>query len=433
MRSLAITTDGRPLSEIESTLRRYLPGLDVRLAQYSTRQAILPGHLAKALSIDYAEAGALLRSFGVERAVPLSDEDVVAVLKARDPKDLLPRAVPLLTTVSGLDWHLTQCRIDKAWELVGGRDAITWGGIRVGQIDTGYTTHPAYGFASPWVLTDLCRTFVPDPPHEAPTEPVPEPGGGIDTLSGFNAGHGTKTGCTATGHATTEGFFGAAPRAPFVAVRICDTVVINDRQTQFEQAVQHLVDVAKVNVINVSLGLVPATTMKSMKRAIDHAYDAGVIVVCAAGNYVRSVVPPASLKRTLSIGGVTVAEVPWSGSSYGPEVDLSAPAADVRRAVTSPSGKYSYSRGGDGTSYATGIVSGAAALWLIHHDGELRTKYAEPWQVVEAFKVSAKLTARKPSGNWKSGAFGEGILDARALLEFPLPDPATLVKDSANA
>jgi subtilisin family serine protease len=433
LNSFALTTDGRPVAELERSLKKYLPGLDVRLAQYSPRQAILPGHLMRALNLDYDDAAALLQGLGVERAMALQDDEVVAVLRARDAQDLAPRPTPALKTASGLDWHLTLCRIDEAWTLVGGAGNIDWTGVSVGQIDTGYTTHPAYGFPSAWLRTQLAETFVPDPSIDDQNRPLEaELGKGLDNLVGFSAGHGTKTGCTAAGMASKEAFFGAAPMVPFVPVRICDMVVINDRQRQFEMAVRHLVDVAKVNVINVSLGLVPATTMQEMKRAVDYAYDQGVIVVCAAGNYVRSVVSPARLRRTLAIGGVTVADVPWSGSSYGPEVDLSAPAADVRRAVTSKNSTYSYSRGGDGTSYATAIVTGAAALWLAHHRGQLAVRYAQPWQIVEAFKLAAKTTARKPA-NWQTGAFGEGVLDARALLDFPLPDASLLVKEAQNA
>jgi hypothetical protein len=433
MNSFALTTDGRPVAELERSLRKYLPGLDVRLVQYSPRQAILPGHLMRALSLEYEDVGALLQRMGVDRALTMQDEEVVAVLRTRDVQDLVPRPTPALKTPSGLDWHITLCRIDEAWKLVGGPGNIDWTGVSVGQIDTGYTTHPAYGFPSPWLRTEAAETFVPDPPIDGPNwPPEAELAKGLDNLIGFNAGHGTKTGCTASGSATGDAYYGVAPKVPFVPIRICDTVVINDRQRQFEMAVRHLVDVAKVNVINVSLGLVPPTTMKEMKLAVDYAYDNGVIMVCAAGNYVRSVVPPARLRRTLAVGGITVADVPWSGSSYGPDVDLSAPAADVRRAVTSKNNKYSYSRGGDGTSYAAAMVSGSAALWLAHHRGKLAARYAQPWQIVEAFKVVAKMTARKP-GNWQAGAFGEGVLDARALLDLPLPDASSLVKDGQNA
>ena len=91
------------------------------------------------------------------------------------------------------------------------------------------------------------------------------------------------------------------------------------------------------------------------------------------------------------------ADLPWSGSSYGPETDFSCYADDLRRANVKPGPKYSYAGGGDGTSYATAITSGAAALWLAHHGAALQTAYPQPWQRIEAFRTLARQTARVPS------------------------------------
>jgi len=77
------------------------------------------------------------------------------------------------------------------------------------------------------------------------------------------------------------------------------------------------------------------------------------------------------------------------------------------------------------------MVSGAAALWLLHHRDELRAAYPEPWQKVEAFRQCARASARKPPG-WPAG-FGDGILNVKALLEIPLPAAAELSKDRPAA
>jgi hypothetical protein len=432
LKAHALTTDGRSIAKLEAGIRKYLPGLDVRLRQFSPAQAILPGPLMHALKVEYGDAGTVLSRLGVQRIQPMDDDEVLAVLKARDVRDLGPRPVAAAAPIAGLDWHLGMCRVDQAWQLLGGPDGIDWTGVRVGQIDTGYTRHPAYGFPGSWVQTAMAETFWPDPPLDAPTLPPPELGQGRSNLIGVNRGHGTKTGCTVSGSATSDAFFGVAPKVPFVPVRICDVVLINDRQREFAKAVRHLVDVAQVQVINVSLGIVLSGVIKELKRAVDHAYERGVIMVCAAGNIVQQVVAPARLHRTLAIGGITSQDVPWSGSSFGPEVDFSAPAADIRNALAKPGDQFSYANDGDGTSYATAMVSGAAALWLALHRSELAGAYPQPWQVVEAFKHTARTTARVPA-NWQPGAFGTGVLDVRALLDAPLPDAATLVQDAPNA
>jgi len=432
LKAHALTTDGRSIAKLEAGIRRYLPGLDVRLRQFSPAQAILAGPLMHALTVEYGDAGAVLSGLGVQRMQPMDDDEVLAVLKARDLRDLRPRPAMAAAPIEGLDWHLKACRVDEAWELVDGPHDIDWTGVVVGQIDTGYTQHPAYGFPASWVQTAQAETFWPDPPLDAPTQPPPELGQGRSNLIGVNRGHGTKTGCTVAGSATSASFFGVAPKVPFVPVRICDVVLINDRQREFAKAVQHLVDFVGVQVINVSLGIVLAGVIKELKRAVDHAYERGVIMVCAAGNIVQSVVAPARMRRTLAIGGITSQDVPWSGSSFGPEVDLSAPAADIRNALAKPGNTFGYAHDGDGTSYATAMVSGAAALWLARHRLELAGAYPQLWQVVEAFKHTARTTARVPA-NWQPGAFGTGVLDVRALLEAPLPAADTLVQDAPNA
>lgn len=435
LKAHALTTDGRPVAAIEAGLRKYLPGLDVRLRQFSPLQAIVPGPLLRALELEYGDAAKVLSGLGVLRLRPMGDDEVVAVLKARDLRDLAPRpkaAAAAVAPVAGLDWHLNMCRVGEAWTLVNGPDNIDWIGVSVGQIDTGYTRHPAYGFPSTWVQTAAAETFWPDPPLDAPTLPPPELGKGQSNLIGVNKGHGTKTGCTVSGSVPASDFYGVAPKVPFVPVRICDVVWINDRQREFAKAVRHLVDTAGVRVINVSLGIFPPRLIKELKRAVDHAYDNGVIMVCAAGNVVQPVVAPACMRRTLAIAGVTSADVPWSGSSFGPEVDLSAPAADIRNALASPGDKFSLAKDGDGTSYAAAMVSGAAALWLSLHRADIAATYTQQWQVVEAFKHVARATARKPA-NWQTGAFGEGVLDVRALLAAPLPSAGALVQEAPNA
>jgi Subtilase family len=226
-------------------------------------------------------------------------------------------------------------------------------------------------------------------------------------------------------------FYGVAPKVPLIPVRITDTIWITHAQRQFKDAVSHLIGTPGAKVINVSLGVFAGVVVGAMKSAVNDAYDAGVIMVCAAGNYVNSVVAPARLQRTIAVAGVTFESKPWSGSSYGPEVDFSAPAANLRRASTEAVGKYIYAAGGDGTSYATAITSGAAALWLAHHGAALDAQYPLPWQRVEAFRILATQTTKQPAV-WNPGAFGSGVLDVDALLAQPLPAADTLTKAQAN-
>lgn len=433
MTNLLITTDGRAVADVEKRLRHYLPGLDARLWPTSATQAVLRAPLLRAIEIEYPHIGSgpMFTAMGVARIDPIDDETSAKLVLLRDTATLPPRAaVPRPRAAAAVDWHLAQARVPQAWALLGGPDAIGWGAVKVGQVDTGYTEHPAFGFgAATWIDLANAKTFVPAPSTGEAGVLADEPGGGRDTLTGLNGGHGTRIGATICGHAPGAAggaFHGVAPKVPLVPARITDAVWINHRQREFREAVRHLIGPAQVKVINVSLGVFFSAIRKELKDAVNEAYDAGVIMVCAAGNIVNPVVAPAKLSRTIAVGGVTQADVPWSGSSYGPETDFSSYADGIRRADTRPGPKYDIGGSGDGTSYATAMTSGTAALWLARHGAALDAAYPLPWQRIEAFRAIVRNTARVPAV-WNPGAFGAGILDAEAVLNAPLPAAAGLV------
>lgn len=433
MAGYLIQTDGRPLADVQSQLRKYLPGLDARLFPVDEDRALLRGHLLEALQREYTAPPAVwLSVLGIQAPRLLRDDEILALLRTRDVDALPALKPPMPAPVGTLDWHLDMVRAPAAWQLLGGPGHITWGATKVAQLDTGYTRHPAFGFgAASWVDTTNSRTDLPQPPNGGNAFVPTEPGFGLDPVTGFNGGHGTRIGATISGHdlqADGRAYYGVAPKVPHLHVRMTDAVWINHAQREFGRGLDHAVQQG-AGVVNVSLGVVLGQVLPEMKQALDRAYEAGVIVVCAAGNYVDPVVAPARLSRTVAVAGVTAKEQPWSGSSFGPEVDFSAPAADLRRADPRSATKFRYAGGGDGTSYATAITTGAAALWLTHRRADLVAAYAgQAWCVPEAFRVLARQTARVPDSTWQPGAFGSGILDIAALLAAPLPAVASLTK-----
>ena len=438
MSGYLIQSDGRPLSQIQARLAKYLPGLDARLLPLSESRAIIRAHLLDTLAAEYtAPREVWLKVLGIQSLQPLTDEQVLGLLQGRD-KEELPKLRPTTTDkVGALDWHLDAVNVQAAWQLLGGRDGIPWGTTKVAHLDTGYTEHPAFGFEGPtWVDVAGAQTDVPGPPNGNPHFQPPELGNGKDNVLGFSGGHGTRIGATICGWApaaTGGAFYGVAPKVPYLPMRITDAVWINHAQRQFAGALNHVVDVGQAQVVNVSLGIFASTILKELRQALNHAYDQGVIVVCAAGNHIDPVVAPAKLSRTVAVAGVTRELRPWSGSSFGPQVDFSAPGADLRRANVTLQFKFSYGGGGDGTSYATAITTGAAALWLTHRRQDLLNAYNQPWCTVEAFTLLARQTARVPPNvGWiPGGGFGTGVLDIGALLAAPLPPQGALVQAPA--
>jgi subtilisin family serine protease len=170
---------------------------------------------------------------------------------------------------------------------------------------------------------------------------------------------------------------------------------------------------------------------RSLRDAIDGAYEKGVILCCAAGNNVpnEKVVFPARSPRTIAVGGSAPGMTPWAGSSHGIQVDISAPAFPIRRANTRRGDRYEFGIG-DGTSFATPQVAGTAAMWLVHRRDEIGAAYPEKWQRVAAFLKILGMTA-SPGNNWNGNVHGPGILNAGAVLDAPLPDKATLSRDIA--
>lgn len=423
MTHLLLQTDARGVAHAMRVLQDYLPGLDPGLAPVGAREGLLPDATMRALRLQYGDAqvAPILRAAGGVDWQRLSETEALDLLLRRDPallpdRPAAPAGQPL--------WHLDMVRAPQAWAHWGGPSAIDWDTVRVGQVDTGYTTHPAFGFpGAAWIDVGGGRTmFAPGAGTGGPG-----PGGGIDPIEDQMDGHGTRVASVICGHDPAgpgAPYLGVAPRVPLVPVRIANHVLISHAQRELASALDYLVS-AGVSVVNLSMGFLPRLQMGVLDRAIDRAYEAGVIFVCAAGQPLSSVVSPAHGRRTIAVAGCTRAGIPWGESAHGSAVDWTAPAAAITRAQTARNGTFGYAGSGDGTSYAAAVTTGAAALWLARRGAEAAATYPHAWQRVEAFKAVARATAR-PMPNQRPGSFGAGILDIAALLDEPLPAPGTL-------
>lgn len=403
-------------------------GIDVGVLQVGVHEALVRPHLLRHIRGKNPDTplDSLLRSAGANRIDWIKEEDAYTLYMQRIEEDLDPKAdIPAPQSAGGKTWHHKAINLAAAWAEVGGPDAIDWQGVRVGQLDTGYTRHKAWGHGQPggsWVDEALCKTIMYNQLPDGWVPPAP-PDGGIDPMpfGGLFQGHGTRIGTTISGHLVGGGvsFHGAAPRVPHVVVRITDSVGINGRQQEFAEGLRYLVDIAKVDVVNVSLGVFPPVVAPAMRQALAHAYAKGVIVVCAAGNHVDPVVPPASLAETIAVAAVTWQSLPWHGSSFGPEVDFSAPGAVITKAVAVRNGIGTEIKGtGNGTSYAAAITTGSAALWLRRWGPQIEANYGRTSKRVEAFRRAAIASCRKPPG-WKPAPFGAGIIDTGRLCTEP--------------
>jgi subtilisin family serine protease len=96
-------------------------------------------------------------------------------------------------------------------------------------------------------------------------------------------------------------FYGVAPGAQIIPYRVTDSVIVDHVQNNIRDAIRAAI-AAKCHVVNISLGALRQS--RSLASALDEAYDAGLIVVCAAGQVWGEVIYPGRFNRCVTMGGV---------------------------------------------------------------------------------------------------------------------------------
>nr|WP_236646993.1 type VII secretion-associated serine protease mycosin [Micromonospora acroterricola] len=235
---------------------------------------------------------------------------------------------------------------------------------------------------------------------------------GVDIIAGGTGNgqndqnsHGTGMAglIAAHGQGKDLGALGLAPEASILPIRDTPSDGQGDPNalaTGIDFAVRNGADVISISSVG-GPGI-------SLQRSVRAALAANVIVVASAGNRPEdaAVGYPASEKGVIAVGGIDRAGNRAAISVTGPEVDVVAPAVDIYS--TSINGKY---RKGTGTSDATAIVAGAAAL--------IRSKYPYlPAQEV-AHRLTATAIDKGPPG--RDDEYGYGVIDLVAALTADVP------------
>ena len=354
-------------------------------------------------------------------------------------------------------WNSTLPRLDAALRAISSpAGVVDWGDVKVAHLDTGYTEHPAFG--------DWSKGKVPLLVNEGVNflEPGKPP---LDPLKGTGLirtpGHGTRTSsvlCAPAQTITVDGvkssFSGMAPGIPVVPYRVVEDVVLEPQMfnrgiwVNLAAAVNHAVEVRHCNLISISLGG-PVFPGPELGAAIDRAYEAGVMVIAAAGQYTDSVTYPGKFDRAIGVGGLKSSES-WIRiynhyNAGRDRVDVWGPADPIFRAdstLTNSKGKavktpiYGWGYG-DGTSYATVHVVAAAAIWRKKQAKALQNYHG--WQQIEAFRVAlAQAYGTLPHENSpvprdRAADYTTGTLDAYRLLYATLPKPEQLTKNERLA
>ncbi len=323
-----------------------------------------------------------------------------------------------------LDWAPRLVDVPCAWELEPPPPAPGFApgqrrgkGIRVGHPDSGYRHHPDFFEEPPGQPVRVLRALERDFVDKNKTAENPD------------GGHGLNTGAVLMSSDVTGFVVGAAPEAEIVPLRVTKPrfglpapVLFDSGARALRDAIRYAVNEAGCHVISISLGWFGNW---SLHRAVREAVDKNVIVIAASGNYVKLVVWPAAYPEVIAVAGCDAQRKPWWGACTGPQVDVTGPAARVWVAGFTEAGLPGAGQS-DGTSFATAMLAGIAALWLAYHGRDyLLHRYGGAFTLSAVFRHVVQTSCDDFAGP-RPGGYGAGIYNARRILATPLPSAAEL-------
>lgn len=252
-------------------------------------------------------------------------------------------------------WHLPRMNCNYAWDFSTGAGAL------VALLDSGVAYETAGIYAQ---APDLAGALF-------------APGYDFVNLDAFpddDYGHGTHmAGCIAQATNNLLGVAGVAFNSTIMPVKVMDST----GSTTITSEVDGIYFAANngARVINMSLG--GPGTVATEQAAVTYAYNAGVTVICSAGNAGSSVPEyPASYTECISVSSVRYDYTLPTYSNYGSYIDICSPGGDLtvdqnldgfgdgilQQTFSPPNYSTFYYYFMEGTSPASALVSGVAAL-----------------------------------------------------------------------
>lgn len=250
--------------------------------------------------------------------------------------------------------------------------------IRVAVIDTGCSAH-----------TELEDNMLKGKNYLTGTNDVTD-----------NLGHGTHVCGVIAANSDSTIVTGAAPKAKIVPLKCFDkniTTYIKD----IIPAIYDAVDVYNCRVINMSWGI--KSNDPFLKEVIDYAYEKGVVMVAAVGNYGTSeLCYPAAYDNVIGVSSVNLYGHKSTFAQYNKSVMITSPGEGVLS--TSNTGGYETL---SGTSHSTPLVTGIAAVALSVNP-ELTNS--------ELYSIICN-TATDLGNRGYDTDYGYGLVDERAILD----------------
>jgi subtilisin family serine protease len=307
---------------------------------------------------------------------------------------------------SGLEWHLGAIGAPAAWAAATGR------GATIAIIDTG---------------VDLAHEDLQDGKIAAAVTCLDTGGDASRCVDGGqdDDGHGTHVAGIAAAHGGNGiGVVGVAPDATILAVKVlhedCGGILTpgceaSGTAADVESGVRWAADHG-ATVINLSLGSTTQSVFgPGFARAIEYAWDRGVISVVAAGNdFVLgsgfSNEPAIVVDATNRSGGKAtysngVGAAHWAMAAPGGEVDTSSSCESSPQGILS-----TFWRTGESSSYACLAGTSMAAPQVAGAAAVLRSAGLSAQETVDRLLS----TARDIGLPGRDGTFGSGLLDLSA-------------------
>ena len=290
------------------------------------------------------------------------------------------------TTMRDRQWYLQTLNVAAAHQL------STGDGVIVGLLDSGVGPHPDLDGR---ILDGF--SYVPSNPSSL-----------ID-----GAGHGSAmAGIIAANGGTDDHLLGIAPHAKILSIRTGSASKSLGR-TNIPDGIRWAVDHG-ATVLNISEG---GKLERGGEDAVRYALEHDVVIVAGSGNIAAfapgtGVIEPAAFPGVIAVSAVDRTGTVWDGAIGGPEVVLTAPGVDIPTVCAEGGGRLAgYYPSSNGTSNATAVVSGAAAL--------IRAKYPQmPARDVIQRLISTADDAGPPG---RDPDYGYGRLNLLKALTADIP------------
>jgi len=306
---------------------------------------------AQILAIPPGEVEAKIAAYRADPRVEYVEPDYLA-RPAYEPND------PFYN--DGHQWGSRKIHASLAWDLCTGDSNVV-----IAIVDWGVDLqHP-----------DL-RAKIWTNPEEIPDNGVDDDGNSyIDDVYGWDFanddndpqddyGHGSHVGGIAA--AATDngvGVAGVAFDSRIMAVKVGDGTTGTARYSDIAKGIIYAADNG-AKVINLSLGGYAFSSY--LENAVNYAWNAGCVLVGAAGNNNLSVpFYPAAYENVIGVSATEQSDTRASWSNYGWYISVVAPGVNIYSTYWNGSSTYAYM---SGTSMATPHVAGLAAL-LFAQDG----------------------------------------------------------------